>query len=544
MRAYLFVWVAALGFSVVVAAPVPPGPPPAKDRKQLRSDSRRFAQQLNGVIDQIVDHYVRPVSRENLMEAAVVGLYQAGRRPAPRDLRQQVRQAISLSALLHAQGPQIPAPPTLASARLVEDPRERFLARMREGLGSPEGLAGQDPVLICCKAMARLLDRHSGLVTAEEQRRAVGLDYESFGPGLEVRDALGGGPLVVEAVQLGGPAQRAGLRPGDVISHIDGRPVAKAPPRKLLALRNQRVIAEAPLRAPGEEGEKAKEVAPPAAFRLTWRRPGEKEDRQATLIRERFRPETVLGVSRRDDGRWNYLLDETEKTAQVRLTTLSRGTAEDLRAVLVGLCDRKVRGVVLDLRWCPGGYLNESVDVADLFLGNGAVATVKSRGREDVVYRSTEQNKFLDFALVVLVNGDTSGGAELIAAALQDHRRAAVVGQRTRGKASVQTPLPVGVSGVGFKLTSGTFHRPSGKNLHRFEDGKPSDDWGVLPDEDCRLSPELGRQLLRWWRLYSLRPASSRERLALDDPRADPQRLTAQAVLRKRLEAKGQGEGK
>src|SRR5262249_47008187 len=179
-----------------------------------------------------------------------------------------------------------------------------------------------------------------------------------------------------------------------------------------------------------------------------------------------------------------------------------------------------------------------------LFLGNGTVATVKSRGREDVVYRSTEQNKFLDFPLVVLVNHDTSGGAELIAAALQDHRRAVVVGQRTRGKASVQTPLPVGVTGVGFKLTSGTFHRPSGKNLHRFEDGKPGDEWGVTPDEDCRLSPELGRRLQQWWGLYSLRPASSRERLALDDPRADPQRLIAQEVLRKRVAVKGQAWGK
>src|SRR5262245_54798191 len=130
MRAYLFVWVAALGFSVAIAAPVPPGPPPAKHRKQLRADSRRFAQQLHGVIDQIVEHYVRPVSREDLMEAAVLGLYQAGGRRAPRDLRQQVRQAIAMSALLHAQGPQIPAPPTLTSVRLLEDPRERFLARM------------------------------------------------------------------------------------------------------------------------------------------------------------------------------------------------------------------------------------------------------------------------------------------------------------------------------------------------------------------------------------------------------------------------------
>src|SRR5262249_39694341 len=164
-----------------------------------------------------------------------------------------------------------------------------------------------------------------------------------------------------------------------------------------------------------------------------------------------------------------------------------------LRNVLEGLRDQKLRGLVLDLRWCPGGYLNESIEVADLFLGNGVIATERSRGREDTVYRSAADGKFRDFALVVLVNGDTLGGAELIAAALQDHKRGVVLGQRTRGKGSVQVPLPVGVEGVGLKLTRGAFIRPSGKNLHRFPDSAPTDDWGVIPDEDFRLSPELGR---------------------------------------------------
>jgi C-terminal processing protease CtpA/Prc len=536
MRAYLFLWLAMLGGTVVLAAPRPHTPPtPVQERKQLRADSRRFAQQLHGIIEQILENYVRPVSREDLMESALAGLYRAARQSVPRDLRQQVRQAIALAAVLHAQGPQIPAPPTLTSSRPVQDPREGLLARVRESIGNPESLTGQDSVLICCKAMMRQLDPHSGLVTAEEQRRSVGLDQETFGPGMEIRDHLGVGPIVVEAVQPGTPAQRIGLRPGDVISHIDGQPIAKAPPRKLLALRNQRILAEAPLPIPPDEAKTPEPVEPPRTIEVTWRRPGETEDRRATLLRERFRPETVLGVSRRADCTWNYILDEKRNLAHVRLTTLSRGTSDELRTVLIGLRERKVRGILLDLRWCPGGYLNESVDVADLFLGNVTITTVKTRGREDTVYRSTAQGKFLDFSLVVLVNESTSGGAELIAAALQDHRRAVVVGSRTVGKASVQTPLAIG-NGISLKLTSGTFHRPGGKNLHRFPESQAGDDWGVRPDEDCRVSPALGKRLEEWWRLYSLRPAGSRERLALDDPRADPQRILAQGVLLKRLE--------
>jgi carboxyl-terminal processing protease len=533
MRVYRFGWLAVLGVSMVTAAPVP-RTPTVKDRRLLQAESRRFAQQLHTVIDQIVQSYVRPVRREDLMEAAIAGLFQAAHKPVPRDLRNQVRQAISMSSTLL----QVKLRPEDVNAQPMPDPREKLLASVREELGNPEGLAKADAVVICCNAMAPLLDPYSGIVTAREQQRSIGLDQESFGTGLELRDLLSASaPLVVEAVQLGSSAQRAGLRPGDVITHIDGKPVAKASPEKLLALRNQRVLAEVPPLTP-EDREKPAPPEPPGAFRVTYHRPGESTNREAALLRERFRPESVLGANRRDDNTWNYMLDEKARIALVRLTALSRGTSEDLRGVLADLVYQKVRGVILDLRWCPGGYLNESVDVADLFLGAGLISTVKTRGREDVPYRSTEQGKYRDFDLVVLVNGETSGGAELIAAAIQDHHRGVVVGQRTRGKASVQTPIPVGVTGVSFKLTTGTFHRPSGKNLHRFPDSTTKDDWGVIPDEDCRLSADLGKRLGEWWRLYSLRPARSRERLELDDPRADSQRQVAAEVMRKRLAKK------
>jgi carboxyl-terminal processing protease len=530
MRAFRFGWVAVLGVSMVMAAPAP-RTPTVKDRNQLRAESKRFAQQIHSVVEQVVQSYVRTVRREDLMEAAIIGLYEAARKSPPRDLRNQVRQAISMSSTLL----QVKLRGEEVNARPVQDPREALLASVREELGNSEALAKSDAVLICCNAMTRLLDPYSGIVTAQEQQRSIGLDQESFGPGLDLRDVLSASaPLVVEGVQLGSSAQRAGIRPGDIITHINGKPIAKASPEKLLALRNQRILAETAPLTP-DEPEKPSPPEPPGAFRVTYHRPGESENREAALLRERYRPESVLGANRRDDNTWNYLLEEKEKIAHVRLAALSRGTAEDLRTVLADLIYHKVRGVILDLRWCPGGYLNESVDVADLFLGNAVISTVKTRGREDVHYRSTEQGKFGDFPLVVLVNGETSGGAELIAAAIQDHHRGVVVGQRTRGKASVQTPIPVGITGISFKLTTGTFHRPSGKNLHRFPESTIRDDWGVVPDEDCRLSAELGKRLGEWWRLYSLRPARSRERLELDDPRADSQRQAAVEVMRKRL---------
>ncbi len=128
---------------------------------------------------------------------------------------------------------------------------------------------------------------------------------------------------------------------------------------------------------------------------------------------------------------------------------------------------------------------------------------------------ATLHTPFLGFSLVVLVNRETSGGAELIAAALQDHHRAAIVGQRTRGKASIQTLLPLPIPDAGLKLTNGMFLRPSGKNLHRFPESKRTDDWGVRPDpgREFPITPELSKQLGEWSQLLALRPGAPTKRL-------------------------------
>jgi carboxyl-terminal processing protease len=179
--------------------------------------------------------------------------------------------------------------------------------------------------------------------------------------------------------------------------------------------------------------------------------------------------------------------------------------------------------------------------VARLFLKEGPIAKVQSRLADDCTpYSAQTDGPFIDFPLAVLVNGETSGGSELIVAALQDNKRALVVGQRTFGKASVQTLLAVGIPDTGLKLTSGSFVRPSGKALHRFPESKLSDDWGVRPDEKYAvpLTPDLSRQLRVWHTLQTLRPASSNEVLPLDDPETDVQQHAALRAVLGTLRAK------
>jgi carboxyl-terminal processing protease len=268
---------------------------------------------------------------------------------------------------------------------------------------------------------------------------------------------------------------------------------------------------------------------------LTLERPGRKGNRQVELVPQAFTPETVLGSRRETDESWDYYIDKNQKIGYVRVGALDHGTGVELERVVDGLNKDGLRGLILDLRWSPGGYLNEAVLVARAFLKRGTIAKIKTRNpKSDQEYQAQDAEGLTDFPLVVLVNAETMGGAELVAAALQDNKRARVAGQRTFGKASIQTSYPLAINNSGLKLTTGTFLRPSGKALHRFPDSRPADDWGVRPEPglDVRLSPELSRQLRDWWLWQSLRPGTSDEALPLDDPANDPQRQAAlEAVL-------------
>jgi carboxyl-terminal processing protease len=502
--------------SVLLAAPAPPQSHSKPLTDTQRAEAEVFAPMLVSVCNQIVDLYVHPVARHDLLFAALNGLYERAQRRPPITLYNDCKLSLDNASLI------------------------KLVLLVREDIGDAENLRGTHPLLICCQAMARFLDPYTGIVSGEEQRRNTGLEQDNRGVGLEIGDNPGNGPVIVKMVKPGGPAQRAGMRPGDEITHIDGQAASEIASEKLLEMLNHTPSLGPPSVVMEEQ------TAPPTNERvqLKYRRAGSAETKTATLERACFRGETVLGVTRKDDNRWNYWVDPKQRIAHLRIATIARGTANELSEVLDDLQQQDLRGLILDLRWCLGGFLDEAVDCVRPFIGEGVVSTVKMRTREPLVHRSETAGKFQEVPMVVLVNGDTMGGGELIAAALQDHKRALVVGQRTFGKASVQTPLHLGLPDMGMKLTTGTFERPNGKNLHRFPESLPSDDWGVRPDAglEFRVSPELNRQLREWWLQTTLRPGSSRERLALDDAEADaPQQAALQAVmdlLEKKVRAK------
>jgi carboxyl-terminal processing protease len=505
---------------------------PAAVRPLDPQEARNYAVGLADIVQRVSAQYVRPIPRHQLYFAALSGLYEAAGQLVPETLQSDLAEAfVDLPELVGPPEQLVPVPPP------EDEPFRQaitVIAPLRQKLGDREALKGMAALRVSVQAMTRLLDPYSAVVDSRELRRSTGEDIHR-GLGIEVADDVAG-PLKVTAVALGSPAQRTGVQPGDRITHVNGEAVNDS---NRLWLRRQLT------RPPHESGGGAvpevsglggsdfenKKV--PVTFESAVA-----GSRTVSLQYEDFTAELAVGVRRDDDERWNYLLDRDHKIGYIRIGSLDHGTADDVAQALERLYSEKMRGLILDLRWSPGGFLNEAVLIARLFLKDGVVATVRSRNRDDdQTYKSEANAAAGEFSMIVLVNGETMGGAELIAAALQDHKRARMAGQRTFGKASVQTLLPLPALNMAFRLTTGDFHRPNGKPLHRYPDSQPKDDWGVKPEPELTLplTADLSKELQQEWLLYSLRPSTSAEALLLDDPEKDPQRQLAVTALREML---------
>jgi carboxyl-terminal processing protease len=180
---------------------------------------------------------------------------------------------------------------------------------------------------------------------------------------------------------------------------------------------------------------------------------------------------------------------------------------EELTKVVDQLQKAGVRGLVLDLRNNPGGLLRSAVEVSSMFLPEGKrIVSTKGRNQKDDVYDARAPRSGLapqtSYPIAILLNRYSASASEIVAAALQDHARAVVVGERSYGKGSVQNVIPMENNTSALKLTTASYWRPSGKNIHRFPDAKDEDEWGVRPNDgyEVKLPDEERLEYYKWRR--------------------------------------------
>jgi carboxyl-terminal processing protease len=281
-------------------------------------------------------------------------------------------------------------------------------------------------------------------------------NYAGLGLETDLRD----GWLIVVAPMPGGPAERAGLQPGDRIIEVMGKP-AKG--------------------WTSEEASHALRGAPGTSVTLKIERPGVSTPIVLTLIRTTIHQSAVRRSSILADG-----------IGYIDLKAFSDSTAKELNGAISGLLGNGMKTLVLDMRTNPGGLLTQGVRVSDLFLNPGQ-KIVSMRGRLPEANREfadTAAQRWPNLPLIVLVDGRSASAAEIVAGALQDHDRALIVGRPTYGKGSAQSVVSFGDEG-GLKLTTARWFTPSGRSIARPLVDDDSDDPPPVSHE--RYHTDAGR---------------------------------------------------
>jgi carboxyl-terminal processing protease len=297
-----------------------------------------------------------------------------------------------------------------------------------------EPVNDRDAIENAIQGMLSSLDPHSSYLNQRSFRDMQTQTRGEFG-GLGIEVTQEGGYIKVISPIDETPAARAGVRPGDFITHLNGTSVQGL------------TLQEAVEQMRGQRGTQIK---------LTIRRQGAERPLELTLTRDVIRPQVVR--FRLEEGNLGY----------VRITSFNEQTEAGLRRALQQLRQQAqggLKGLVLDLRNNPGGLLDQAVQVTDDFLTQGEIVSTRARRQEDAQRWNAKPGDIADgLPIVVLINSGSASASEIVAGALQDHRRAVVLGVKSFGKGSVQTVMPIPGNGA-IRLTTARYYTPSGRSI-------------------------------------------------------------------------------
>jgi carboxyl-terminal processing protease len=281
--------------------------------------------------------------------------------------------------------------------------------------------------------MEALDDPHSNYFTAEELKSfQEDIKGNYIGVGMVVQKKKNEALLVVSPIE-DAPAYKAGIRPRDQIVAIDG---------------------ESTYNMTSEESAKKLKGAPKTSVKVTVFREGAKETKDVVIERAEVQLKYVKDRIADEDGKIGYL----------RLTQFGDNVYPDVKKAVEDLQKQGMRALVFDLRSNPGGSFEQAVKIASMFIKDGKIVSTKTlSGQEEV--RQREGKFYGDFPLAILINGGSASASEIVAGAVKDHKRGMLIGEKSFGKGSVQTLIPL-PDGDGIKLTIAKYFTPNGVSIH------------------------------------------------------------------------------
>ncbi|MEM9020256.1 MAG: S41 family peptidase [Planctomycetota bacterium] len=310
------------------------------------------------------------------------------------------------------------------------------------------------------------LDDFSTVIWPEDYRQFIRSIQGNFvGVGVQIQKL--DGKLSVVTPLEGTPGMQAGLKAGDVIARVNGKPTGTW------------TIDKAVREITGPEGTEVE---------LTVVREGVEDPLVFTITRRKIELESIKGWSHRDTGGWDYWVDKEAGIGYVRMNQFLRQTTEDLDAAIAQMQrEGDINGLILDLRFNPGGLLTTAISVVDRFIDEGRiVSTVNGDGVQTSSQRASARRTYDgDFPVIVLINQGSASASEIVSGALQDYDRALIMGVNTYGKGSVQDIFPLGQGDALFKCTTQYYQLPQGRIIHRTEDAV---EWGIQPDLEIKMT--------------------------------------------------------
>jgi C-terminal peptidase prc len=444
------------------------------------SDAAAFAEKEYDALTFVRANYIKKLNLGEMAANGIKGLYKGAEVKLPDDVSEKLAKAKDLS----------------------DKDVKALLKEARIPLGKREDLdEDKDVGIVARQALKKFVDDYTTYVDKENvvelDKR---LDGRFRGIGVIIRrDIARDGLLVVTPIR-NSPAYKAGVKAGDLITEIIRENDEKGKPFEKPEVTTTKGM---------ETTDAVKLIMglPTTKLKLKVEREGEKEPVTIELARDTVSVESLFGWKRNEkDDSWNYWIDPKNKIAYLYMSEFTRYTDEEMGRILKQLQKEGVKGLVLDLRFNPGGFLDVVVNICDMFIDDGVIVSIRpgnSRANERTL-RGHHEGSYLNFPMVVLVNDGSASASEILSACLQDHERAIVMGERSFGKGSVQNVEKFSPTGGKIKLTTATFWPPSGRNLNKpSTTGKPEEDWGVRPNKGFELKLDRAEKDELFERLYN-----------------------------------------